>query len=67
MTDKDLLSRNEDQEDRSDIISHIRDLEAELEFMFLREPDEIKYIKHIEGTIELLYRKLDKFNESYDG
>ena len=41
----------------------IRDLEMELEFMYSREPDEIKYISSLEKQIDELYEKLDKISD----
>jgi hypothetical protein len=34
----------------------------ELEFMYVREPNEIKYISNLENTIDELYEKLDSIN-----
>ena len=38
----------------------IKDLEKELEFMYSREPDEFKYIAHLEGRVRELYAKIEK-------
>jgi hypothetical protein len=35
----------------------------ELEFMYSREPDEIKYISSLEKQIDELYEKLDKISD----
>tara|TARA_B100000214_G_scaffold350951_1_gene305006 strand:+ start:473 stop:661 length:189 start_codon:yes stop_codon:yes gene_type:complete len=41
----------------------IKDLEAELEFMELREPDEWKYIASLKNRIDKLYNKIEELNE----
>tara|TARA_B100000073_G_scaffold333916_1_gene325878 strand:- start:147 stop:335 length:189 start_codon:yes stop_codon:yes gene_type:complete len=41
----------------------IKDLEAELEFMELREPDEWKYIASLKNRIDILYNKVEELNE----
>lgn len=41
----------------------IKDLEAELEFMELREPDEWKYIASLKNRIDKLYSKVEELNE----
>ena len=46
-----------------DTMLQIKDLEAELEFMHLREPDEWKYIAYLEHSLKELYKKLDKLDE----
>jgi predicted nucleic acid-binding Zn-ribbon protein len=53
----------EQQEEIVDLRKAIRDLEMELEFMYSREPDEIKYISSLEKQIDELYEKLDKIND----
>ena len=51
------------QEETNDLRKAIRDLEMELEFMYSREPDEIKYIFSLEKSIDELYEKLDKISD----
>ena len=46
-----------------DTMLQIKDLEAELEFMHLREPDEWKYIAFLENRIDELYKKVEKLDE----
>ena len=55
-----ILSKVQEEKDKiNDLKKHIRDLEMELEFMYVREPNEIKYISNLENTIDQLYEKLD--------
>ena len=42
----------------------IRDLEKELEWMHSREPDEFKYIAHLESRVRELYAKVEKLDET---
>lgn len=42
-----------------DACAHIKDLEAELEFLYLREPSEIKYIASVKNELDKLYEKVD--------
>ena len=42
----------------------IKDLERELDWMHSREPDEFKYIAHLEARVRELYAKIDKLNET---
>lgn len=46
-----------------DTMLQIKDLEAELEFMHSREPDEYKYIAFLENRIKELYKKVEKLDE----
>jgi predicted RNase H-like nuclease (RuvC/YqgF family) len=57
-----LMKVQEQEEEINDLKKHIRDLEMELEFMYVREPNEIKYISSLENTIDQLYKKLDSIN-----
>lgn len=57
-----LMKVQEQEEEINDLKKHIRDLEMELEFMYVREPNEIKYISNLENTIDQLYEKLDSIN-----
>jgi hypothetical protein len=45
---------------------HIKDVEAELEHMELREPDEYKYIHNLKAEIYNLEQKLDKLYQEYE-
>jgi predicted nucleic acid-binding Zn-ribbon protein len=63
MNQKILSKVQEQQEEIVDLRKAIRDLEMELEFMYSREPDEIKYISSLEKQIDELYEKLDKIND----
>jgi len=47
-----------------DTFMEIKDLEAELEFMELREPDDYKYIAYLTNRIDKLYKKIDELNEN---
>jgi len=58
-----LMKVQEQEEEINDLKKHIRDLEMELEFMYVREPNEIKYISNLENTIDQLYEKLDAFSD----
>jgi len=58
-----LMKVQEQEEEINDLKKHIRDLEMELEFMYVREPNEIKYISNLENTIDQLYEKLDTFSD----
>lgn len=42
----------------------IKDLEAELEFMHSREPDDFKYIAYLTNRIDVLYEKMEELNEN---
>ena len=67
MTDKNILNKvQEEEDDLRDTYMEIRDLEAELEWMHSREPDEYKYIGHLEARLRKLYDKLDAVWR-YDG
>ena len=61
--DFDILMKVQKQEEEvNDLKKQIRELEMELEFMYVREPNEIKYISSLEKTIDELYEKLDSIN-----
>ena len=58
-----ILSKVQEEKDQiNDLKKHIKDLEMELEFMYVREPNEIKYISSLEKRIDELYEKLDSIN-----
>tara|TARA_Y100000361_G_C11152026_1_gene341718 strand:+ start:411 stop:617 length:207 start_codon:yes stop_codon:yes gene_type:complete len=61
---KGLKKEEEIKSELRDTSLHIKDLEAELEFMHLREPDEWKYIAFLENSINKLYKKLEELNEN---
>ena len=66
MNEKALEGLKKEEEIKSemrDACMEIRDLEAELEWMHSREPDEWKYIASLENRINKLYKKVDKLNE----
>lgn len=42
----------------------IKDLERELDWMYSREPDEFKYIAHLEARVRELYAKIEKLDEN---
>jgi vacuolar-type H+-ATPase subunit I/STV1 len=63
MNHKILSKVQEQKEEKIDLIKSIKDLEMELEFMYSREPDEIKYISSLEKQIDELYEKLDKISD----
>ena len=42
----------------------IKDLEAELEFMHSREPDNYKYIAYLTNRIDVLYKKMEELDEN---
>ena len=60
MTD---LKEDEIKSKIRDAWMEIKDLEAELEFMELREPDEWKYIASLKNMIDKLYKKVEELNE----
>ena len=52
----------EERNELRDTQMEIRDLEAELEFMHLREPNEHEYICYLEARMRELYDKLETFD-----
>jgi len=55
-----ILSKVQEEKDKIiDLHKEIRDLEMELEWMHSREPDEVKYIMHLEKRIDALYDQAD--------
>ena len=63
MNHKILSKVQEQQEEINDLKKAIKDLEMELEFMYVREPNEIKYISNLEKSVDELYEKLDKISD----
>jgi hypothetical protein len=62
MNSKTLASLKKEEELNQEIIDswkHIKDLEAELEFLYVRESGEVKYIEHLKNVLDNLYKKLD--------
>jgi polyhydroxyalkanoate synthesis regulator phasin len=62
MNKKTLQLLREEQEMKEQIIDlrkHIKDLEMELEFMYIREPNEYKYISSLEKKIDKLYEEVE--------
>ena len=59
-----LKKEEEEVNDLKDTMLEIKDLEAELDFMHSREPDEYKYIAFLENRINELYKKVDELNEA---
>jgi len=55
-----ILSKVQEEKDKIiDLFKEIKDLEMELEWMHSREPDEVKYIMHLEKRIDALYDQVD--------
>ena len=55
-----ILSKVQEEKDKIiDLHKEIKDLEMELEWMHSREPDEVKYIMHLEKRIDALYEEMD--------
>jgi len=63
MNYKILMKVQEKQDEYKDTWKAIKDLEAELDYMYMREPDDVKYIMSIERQIDKLYEKLDTFSD----
>ena len=58
-----LMQEEEIMNEIKDARLEIKDLERELEFMYSREPDEFKYIAHLEARVRELYAKIEKLDE----
>lgn len=58
-----LMKVQEREEEIRDTWKHIRDVEAELDYMYMRESDDIKYIMSLERELDNLYEKLDKISD----
>ena len=63
MNHKILMKVQEEQDEYKDAWKAIKDLEAELDYMYMREPDDVKYIMSLERQIDKLYEKLDTFSD----
>lgn len=60
-----ILSKVQEEQDKiNDLKKHIRDLEMELEFMYLREPNEVRYISDLENKVDKLYEELDSITDN---
>lgn len=60
MNHKILMKVQEEQDEYKDTWKAIKDLEAELDYMYMREPDDVKYIMSLERELDNLYEKLDQ-------
>tara|TARA_B100001778_G_C18551571_1_gene613344 strand:- start:378 stop:584 length:207 start_codon:yes stop_codon:yes gene_type:complete len=58
-----LMKEEEIMNEIKDSRFEIKDLERELDWMYSREPDEFKYIAHLEGRVRELYAKIEKLDE----
>tara|TARA_Y100000589_G_C26868767_1_gene513043 strand:- start:387 stop:596 length:210 start_codon:yes stop_codon:yes gene_type:complete len=55
-----ILSKVQEEKDKiTNLWKEIKDLEMELEWMYSREPDEMKYIMHLEKRVDALYEEVD--------
>lgn len=63
MNYKILMEVQERDEEIRDTWKHIKDLEAELDYMYMREPDDLMYICGLEKQINKLYEKLDTISD----
>jgi len=63
MNHKILMKVQEQDEEIRDTWKHIKDLEAELDYMYMREPDDVKYIMSLERELDKLYEKLDTLSD----
>ena len=48
------------EEAQIDLKKNIRDLEIELEYVEIRRPHDLKYIRQLENKIDELYEKLEE-------
>ena len=62
-----FLSQEEEiKAEIKDARKHIKDLEAEYEFLLTREPNEVKYIASVKNHIDNLYENLDELYRKID-
>ena len=61
-----LLKEEELKIDIKDTRKHIKDLEAEYDFLLTREPNEVKYIASVKHHIDNLYENLDQLYRELD-
>ena len=62
MNSKTLASLKREEEINQEIADswkQIKDLEAELEFLYVREPHEVEYIGRLKNILDNLYEKVD--------
>jgi len=59
MNHKTLSKVQEEKDKINDLKKQIKDLEMELEFMYVREPNEVRYISDLENKVDKLYEELD--------
>jgi uncharacterized coiled-coil protein SlyX len=62
MNSKTLASLKKEEELNQEIIDswkHIKDLEAELEFLYVRESGEVEYIERLKNVLDNLYERVD--------
>ena len=62
MNSKTLASLKKEEQINQEIVDsckHIKDLEAELEFLYVREPHEVEYIERLKNVLDNLYEKVD--------
>ena len=58
-----LMKVQEQDEEIRDTWKHIKDVEAELDYMYMREPDDVKYIMSLERELDNLYEKLNQLED----
>lgn len=58
-----LMKVQEQQDEYKDTWKHIKDVEAELDYMYMREPDDVKYIMSLERELDNLYEKLSELED----
>jgi len=63
MNYKILMKVQENEEEYRDTWKSIKDLEAELDYMYMREPDDLKYTMSLERDLNQLYEKLNKLED----
>lgn len=62
-----ILNKVQENKERfAEIRKEIKDLEMELEWMYSREPDEIKYIMQLEKHIDSLYDEAEEIGEVHE-
>ena len=61
-----LIKEEEMKAQIKDARKHIKDLEAEYEFLLTREPNEVKYIASVKNHIDNLYENLDQLYRKLD-
>ena len=55
------------KEEYRDTGKSIKDLEAELDHMYLREPNDVKYIASLKQKVDILYKKLNQLDNQLRG